>query len=97
LTNQALKANFPQEPKRPPTVTLTKADIVDAIHKKVGRSKAQPAELVESLLEIIKWDHRGQTYTGCCANENPFERSLKRFLSINLGEAEDQRFELFES
>jgi hypothetical protein len=26
----------------------------------------------------------------------PFERSLKRFLRINLGEAEDQRFELFE-
>jgi hypothetical protein len=34
--------------------------------------------------------------TGCCPNKNSFERSLKRFLRINLGEAEDQRFELFE-
>jgi hypothetical protein len=31
---------------------------------------------------------------GCCPN--PFERSLKRFLPINLGEVEDKRFELFE-
>jgi len=29
-------------------------------------------------------------------NKNSFERSLKRFLRINLGEAEDLRFELFE-
>jgi hypothetical protein len=26
--------------------------------------------------------------------ENPFERSLKRFLLINLGEAEEKRFQL---
>jgi len=37
-----------------------------------------------------------QSSTGCCPNKNSFERSLKRFLRINLGEAEDQRFELFE-
>jgi hypothetical protein len=37
-----------------------------------------------------------QIETGCCPNKNSFERSLKRFLRINLGEAEDQRFELFE-
>ena len=48
------KANLPQKPKRIPTVTLTKADIIDAIHMKLGRSKAQSAELVETLLEIIK-------------------------------------------
>lgn len=35
-------------------MTVTKADIIDAIHMKLGRSKAQSAELVESLLEIIK-------------------------------------------
>jgi len=35
--------------------------------------------------------------TGCCPNQNLFKRSLKRFLPINLGEAEDQRFELFET
>lgn len=35
-------------------MTLTKADIIDAIHMKLGCSKAQSAELVESLLEIIK-------------------------------------------
>jgi hypothetical protein len=40
-----------------------------------------------------KW---GQSLTGCCPNKNPFERSLKRFLLINLGEAEDKRFQLFE-
>jgi hypothetical protein len=34
--------------------------------------------------------------TGCCPNKNSFERSLKRFLLINLCEAEDQRFQLFE-
>jgi hypothetical protein len=28
--------------------------------------------------------------------ENPFERSLKRFLLINLGEAEEKRFQLFD-
>jgi len=33
---------------------------------------------------------------GCCSNKNPFERSLKRVVLINLGEAEDKRFQLFE-
>jgi len=35
--------------------------------------------------------------TGCCPDKNSFERSLKCFLSTNLGEAEDQRLQLFES
>ena len=35
-------------------MTLTKADIVDAVHSNLGHSKARSAELVESLLEIIK-------------------------------------------
>jgi len=35
-------------------MTLTKADIVDAVHSNLGHSKAQSAELVESPLEIIK-------------------------------------------
>jgi len=35
--------------------------------------------------------------TGCCPNENLFERSLKRFLFINLGEVKEKRFQLFES
>ena len=35
-------------------MTLTKADIIDAIHMKFGCSNAQSAELVESLPEIIK-------------------------------------------
>jgi len=34
-------------------VTLTKADIINAIHKKVGRSKAHSAKILESLQEII--------------------------------------------
>jgi hypothetical protein len=32
----------------------------------------------------------------CCPNENLFERSLKRFLLINLGEVKEKRFQLFE-
>jgi len=38
----------------------------------------------------------GAGISGCCPNKNPFERSLRRFLAINLGEAEDQRFQLLE-
>ena len=38
----------------------------------------------------------GAGFTGCCPNKNSFERSLKRSLLINLGEAENKRFELFE-
>jgi len=34
--------------------------------------------------------------TGCCPNENSFERSSKGFLPLNLGAAEDKRFQLFE-
>jgi len=37
-----------------------------------------------------------QSSTGCCPNENLFERSLKRFLFINLGEVKEMRFQLFE-
>jgi hypothetical protein len=33
---------------------------------------------------------------GCCPNENLFERSLKRFLFINLGEVKEKRFQLLE-
>jgi hypothetical protein len=33
---------------------------------------------------------------GFCPDKNTFERSLKLFLLINLGEAEDKRFQLFE-
>ncbi|NVM56934.1 MAG: integration host factor subunit alpha [Desulfobacterales bacterium] len=35
-------------------MSLTKADIINAIHNNLGHSKAQSAELVESLLETIK-------------------------------------------
>ena len=35
-------------------MTLTKADIIDAIYMKLGHSKAHSAKVVESLLEIIK-------------------------------------------
>jgi len=38
----------------------------------------------------------GQEETGCCPNRNSFERALKRFLPTNLGEAEDQRCQLFD-
>ncbi len=35
-------------------MTLTKADIVDAVYNNPGHSKAHSEEVVESLLEIMK-------------------------------------------
>jgi hypothetical protein len=35
--------------------------------------------------------------TGCCPNENLFERSLKSSLFINLGEVKEKQFQLFEA
>ena len=35
-------------------MTLTKADIVEAVHSKLGLPKNQSTDIVESLLEIIK-------------------------------------------
>ena len=35
-------------------MTLTKADIAEVIHNRVGRNKKQSAELVDCLFEIIK-------------------------------------------
>ena len=37
-----------------------------------------------------------QFLTDCCPNGNLFERSLKHFLFINLGEVKEKRFQLFE-
>jgi len=54
LTNHALKANLPQKSKRPPTVPLTKADIIDSIHHRLGLPKARSIQVTETLLEIIK-------------------------------------------
>jgi hypothetical protein len=34
---------------------------------------------------------------GCCPNENLFERSLKGFLFITLGEVKEKRFQMVES
>jgi hypothetical protein len=38
----------------------------------------------------------GYGLPGCCTNRIFFERSLKRFLFINLGEVKEVRFQLFE-
>ncbi len=35
-------------------MSLTKADIINSIHKELGFTKNQSTEIVESLLEIIK-------------------------------------------
>ena len=35
-------------------MTLTKSDIVEAVHSKLGLPKNQSTDIVESLLEIIK-------------------------------------------
>lgn len=34
--------------------TLTKADIVDSVHNKIGFSKKDSSEIVENIFEIIK-------------------------------------------
>jgi coenzyme F420-reducing hydrogenase gamma subunit len=51
------------------------------------------SEKVSNYFEVISFD---RNLTGCCPNENLFERSLKRFLLINLGEVKEKRFQLFE-
>ncbi len=40
--------------KESPNMTLTKSDVVDAVHNNLGHSKTHSAEVVESLLETIK-------------------------------------------
>jgi hypothetical protein len=45
-------------------------------------------------LPLTAYSNQGST--GCCPNENLFERSLKRFFFINLGEVKEKRFQLFE-
>jgi integration host factor subunit alpha len=35
-------------------MTLTKADLIDSTHNQVGLSKTKSAQMVDSLLEIIK-------------------------------------------
>jgi len=45
----------------------------------------------------IKKENTKLGKNGFCPNKNSFERSLKGFLLINLGEAEDKRFQLFET
>jgi hypothetical protein len=54
------------------------------------------------LIDIFKLKRLWALYldmrilTGCCPNKNLFERSLKRFLFINLGEVKEKRFQLLE-
>ena len=36
------------------TKTLTKADIVEAVHRKIGFSKKDSSEIVEKIFEIVK-------------------------------------------
>ncbi len=55
MTNHAFKANPPQKSKSPPhRVPLTKADIIDSIHHRLGLPKARSIQVTETLLEIIK-------------------------------------------
>ena len=61
-----------------------------------------PAEEILKAIEkegvdvVVMATQEGHILTGCCPNQSSFERSLKRFLVINLGKAEDVRFQLFE-
>jgi integration host factor subunit alpha len=40
--------------EEPPTMTLTKIQIVESIHNEIGIPKNKSTEIVETLLEIIK-------------------------------------------
>ena len=53
LTKYALKANFFREKGRS-AMTLTKVHIAKTIHKQCGFTNDRSAQLVDSLLEIIK-------------------------------------------
>jgi hypothetical protein len=52
-------------------------------------------EMASSVIGGLK-NYRAGFISGCCPNENLFERSLKRFLFIILGEVKEKRFQLFE-
>jgi integration host factor subunit alpha len=48
-----LRAYFPEK-KGAPTMTLTKAKLIDSTYNQVGLSKTRSTQVVDSLLEIIK-------------------------------------------
>jgi hypothetical protein len=48
------------------------------------------------LVPGARFINSDEYFMGCRPNENLFERSLKRFLLINLGEVKEKRFQLFE-
>jgi hypothetical protein len=56
------------------------------------------SQIVDEILSQIPLEEKSwcQTLTDCCPNKNLFERSLKRFLFIILGEVKEKRFKLFE-
>src|SRR5207247_11437472 len=41
-------------PRSPSAMTMTKADIVERIYEKVGFSKKEATEVVESIFELVK-------------------------------------------
>jgi integration host factor subunit alpha len=50
------------EAKRPPGTAVTRADLIEAVYRKVGLSRAESARLVELVLqEIIDCLDRGET------------------------------------
>jgi hypothetical protein len=82
------KGEFSNRPER--ALDLSK-NVLDQAKRDLGNS---PYTLDIFLAPCFCSGQFCQMCTACCPNKNSFERSLKRFLLINLGEAEDQRFEL---
>ena len=54
MTNKGLKASFLTQKQVPSTMNLTKAHIAKTIHNRHGFINVRSAQLVDSLLEIIK-------------------------------------------
>jgi hypothetical protein len=55
-----------------------------------GRRPTHPGDVLrEDVIKPLGLTEKqeGRILTGCCPNKNSFERSLKRFLRINLGES----------
>ena len=53
MTYSWLIAYFPEK-KGAPTMTLTKAELIDSMYNQVGLSKTKSLQAVDPLLEIIK-------------------------------------------
>jgi hypothetical protein len=62
----------------------------DEINRKLNVAKIDSKDkIIRKVFSKPHIYYIGSHLTGCCPNENLFERSLKRFLFINLGEVKE--------